>query len=425
MPARACTRGLTRRTADAEEIHVLFESRDGRSYLIDPEGNAVKTWPYTGWPTEMIPPELNGGRKGHVFVLGSQDIHVPAPLLEVDWDGKIVWQWGPQGASGQNHDLVRLANGNTLVISIVRHHVPGIRRRRPNPGHAGNADATTQLPEDLIDDQAILELTPGGDVIWQWLSCDHLAELGVDAVKRTEMSRPELRPGTKGPLNINDLQPLGPNKWYEGGDKRFNPENLMIDSREANFIAILDRHTGDVRWRMGPDFPASYDHSKRAFRGPLPRPIDSLSGLHDAHLIPEGLPGAGNILLFDNQAPSGIPPVFQNILPATRVLEIDPMSQEIVWQYDAAMSDQNVWDFYSAFAGSARRLNSGNTLICESMYGRIFQVTPDGNIAWEYVNPYEGKFTLHHESAGRSDSNWIYRAQPIQPEWLPLDDTTS
>ncbi len=52
-------------------------------------------------------------------------------------------------------------------------------------------------------------------------------------------------------LHINNLSVVGPNKWFDAGDKRFNPDNLLLDSRNANFIAIIDKHSGKVVWRLG------------------------------------------------------------------------------------------------------------------------------------------------------------------------------
>jgi hypothetical protein len=54
---------------------------------------------------------------------------------------------------------------------------------------------------------------------------------------------------------------LGPNKWFEAGDQRFNPDNILIDSREANFIVIIDKKTGKVVWSLGPDYPALADRA--------------------------------------------------------------------------------------------------------------------------------------------------------------------
>ena len=53
----------------------------------------------------------------------------------------------------------------------------------------------------------------------------------------------------------------------------------------------------------------------------------------DAHIIPEGLPGAGSLLLFDNQGEGGYPAVTLRVLPGSRVLEIDPVKDRVVWEY--------------------------------------------------------------------------------------------
>ena len=196
----------------------------------------------------------------------------------------------------------------------------------------------------------------------------------------------------------------------------------MIDSREGNFIAIVEKATGEVVWRMGPDYPAAYDFSRRDFNGECPRPVDSISGQHDAHMIPPGLPGAGNVLVFDNDGPAGLPQVYQKTFPGSRILEIDPVAREIVWQYDASRSGMPFWAFYSSFISSARRLPNGNTLICEGMHGRFFQVTREGEIVWEFVNPRYGEWSQHQMNLvnfGGREANWVFRAQPVPDDWLP------
>jgi hypothetical protein len=84
--------------------------------------------------------------------------------------------------------------------------------------------------------------------------------------------------------------------------QRFDPENILIDSREANFIVIVDKRSGKVVWRLGPDYPAQIRRHARAARA-----VDQILGQHDAHLIEPGLPGAGNLLVFDNQGEAGYP----------------------------------------------------------------------------------------------------------------------
>jgi hypothetical protein len=403
MPPSVFPSGVTiSDSAKAYHCFALFDGRDGRSYLVDMAGNDVNVWPYSGFPAKMIDPALNEGKRGHILCQGEDDTFSNDTLLEVDWNGDVVWRWregAPGGSARQNHDVSRLPNGNTLVLSKAARDVPGVH----------------DVP---FNDQPIYEVSPDGAVRWTWFPSDHLEALGIVGERKAHLFSPTRRPANY-ILVINDAQPVGPNRHHDAEDARFHPDNIVIDSREANFVAIVDRATGEIVWRIGPDFPASHDFSKRRFVGDLPRPVDSLSGPHDAHVIAEGLPGAGNILLFDNQGPAGLPQVNLGTFPGSRILEIDPLSKQIVWQFDASCHGAPFWMFHSSFVSSARRLPNGNTLICEGMHGRIFQVTREGEIVWEYINPHFGEWKSDRVFFGGRVANWIYRAQPIEPDWIP------
>jgi hypothetical protein len=386
--------------------YVLFSGSDNVTHLIDADGNEVHRWPYPGFPSGLIDPKLVHDQRGHVLVQyaaisGAATGAVPGQpalfrnrtIAELDWDGKVVWQWGPSapgGAAKQHHDWERLPNGNTLVLANLLHPVAGFR-----------------VPAVL--DDVVYEVTPAGDIVWKWVASEHLNELGLTP------SELQLVRNTKNPdyLHVNDMTALGPNKWFRAGDTRFNPDNVLIDSRNANFVIIIDKTTGHVVWRLGPDYPAVAKNQS------LPAPVDQLSGQHDARLIPDGLPGAGDLLLFDNQGEAGYPPVALNVNGGSRVLEINPVDKTIVWRYTAADSNREGWTFYSSFISDAQRLPNGNTFIDEGMNGRFFQVTPAGEIVWEYVSPYFGNSL----SAGGStiSSNAVYRAQPVPYDWVPAD----
>ena len=88
----------------------------------------------------------------------------------------------------------------------------------------------------------------------------------------------------------------------------------------------------------------------------------------------------GNILIFDNG----------NRREYSRIVELDPLTEEIVWQYQA----EEPSSFFAIWGGGNQRLPNGNTLITESTQGRAFEVTKDGEIVWEFYNPFrnvEGK----------------------------------
>jgi hypothetical protein len=407
--------GVTRYDpAKAYNGYVLFASPDAKTHLIDMNGNEVRRWDYQGFPSELLDPAVTGGVKGHVLVQLAAGANagtgeVPGAAIfdnktigELDWDGKVVWSWGgdqaPGGAARQHHDWKRLANGDTLVLANLPHAIPGFAQPK------------------VLDD-AIYEVTPKGEVVWRWVASEHLDELGFTP-EQLALVRASPSPDY---LHINDMKPVGPNHWFDAGDQRFAPDNIIVDSRNANFIIIIDRKSGHVAWRLGPNFEAKPrpEPGKTGAAPRTPRPVDQLSGQHDAQIIPEGLPGAGNLLVFDNQGEAGYPPVALGVNTGSRVLEIDPVSRQIVWSYSAETSGAAGWTFQSAFISNTRRLPNGDTFIDEGVNGRLFQVTPQGEIVWEYVSPYFGQTGVGGGAGQLVSSNWVYRAQPVPYDWAP------
>ncbi|MBI4283286.1 MAG: thioredoxin, partial [Chloroflexi bacterium] len=140
------------------------------------------------------------------------------------------------------------------------------------------------------------------------------------------------------------------------------------------------------------------------------------------HMIPRGLPGEGNILVYDNGgwagygAPNeGSPTGHRAALrDYTRVIEFDPITLAIVWQYPATIAGpsgmQARYSVYSPLMSSAQRLVNGNTLISEGNSARIFEVTREGKVVWEFVNPFQESETVFQS---------IYRAYRVPYDWVP------
>jgi hypothetical protein len=202
---------------------------------------------------------------------------------------------------------------------------------------------------------------------------------------------------------------LGPNRFYDQGDKRFHPDNIIVDARQLNIIWIIDKRTGRIVWKVGPDYAAT----------PELRKLGQIIGQHHAHMIPKGLPGAGNIMVFDNGGaagygspnPGSITGAGNAIRPNSRVLEFDPITLEIVWQYSSQTSGLDMTSFFSHYISSAQRLPNGNTLIDEGADGRVFEVTPEREIVWEYVSPFFSDM--------KELQNGVYRAYRVPYEWVP------
>lgn len=388
---------------------VLSPLRTDAAIVIDMNGRVVKSWPgynsSAGGPVRVLP----GG-----VVIGAAGAHPPhqesTALVERDFDGKVLWQYdqneqieveggGAKSALRQHHDWQRTdfpagyyspqfkpapLGARTLILTHRNHVVPKISGK-------------------MLEDDRLIEVRPDGKVVWEWLASDHVDEMGFDAEARAAIAR---APGVRNDrssfdwLHVNSMAYVGPNPWYDAGDKRFAPDNVIICSRQASFIAIIARD-GKIVWRMGPDYRSS----------PALAAIGQIIGQHNAHLIPPGLPGAGHLLVFDNGGSSGYgfpsPTSPDGSAPfaraGSRVLEIDPVTFKLVWSYSAAPGK-----FFSTNISSAQRLLNGNTLIDEGNGGRMFEVTTAGKIVWEYLYP---DFT--------GGANNVYRAYRIPYDWLP------
>src|SRR3954471_15254818 len=147
--------GVTRYDpSKAFNSYVLFAGSDKKTHLIDLNGNEVHQWPYNGFPSVFLDPQLTGGKRGHVLVqltgdTGGRNTGDSQSLREVDWDNKVIWQWGGAKAQDayatattstdassygteirQHHDWRRLPNGNTLVLINYVRPVTGFKAEK-------------------------------------------------------------------------------------------------------------------------------------------------------------------------------------------------------------------------------------------------------------------------------------------------------
>ena len=350
---------------------VLSPLRTQAVIVIDMNGNVVKRWDgyvnSAGGPARIFPDGIvmaaNGARPPHQESL---------ELVQRDFEGNLIWRFDRTeqittsdgktiSSARQHHDWQRedfpagyyspvfkpsIEGSNTLILTHKN-------RARPNVASAE------------LEDDRLIEVSPKSEILWEWVASDHIDELGFSAEARNAIKAAPSVNNARGSfdwLHVNSATYVGPNRWFDEGDKRFAPNNVIISSREASFIAIVGRD-GSIAWRIGPDFSASKEL----------RAIRQIIGQHHAHLIPKGLPGAGNLLVFDNGGASGYgfpnpnaPNGSGSFARAnSRVLEINPVTLELVWSYAGPK-------FYSSNISGAQRLANGNTLITEGASGRIF-----------------------------------------------------
>lgn len=402
--------------------YTVFQAKELGCLVVDMNGGEVKLWRgLHGFPNKLLPGGQVLGHSGERNTrYGMQDYR---DLIQVDWEGRVVWKFNayefiedpgeePQWMARVHHDYQREGNPVGYYVPGLDPMVEGGNTLLLGHKNLRNPAVTDKL---LLDD-VVYEVDWAGDTIWEWVCSDHFEAFEFDEAARNILFRdPNMRPcggGMGDWMHINSMSVLGPNRWHDAGDIRFHPDNIILDGRETNIIWIISKATGKVVWKVGPH----YD------RTPELRALGWIIGQHHAHMIPRGLPGEGNILVFDNGGWAGYgvpnpgsPTGTKNALrDYSRVLEFDPITLKIVWQYtpqEAGLvhpTDSN--RFYSPFISSAQRMPNGNTLITEGGGGRIIEVTADHERVWEYISPYWGKsFRM----------NMIYRAYRVPYDWIP------
>jgi len=335
------------------------QTDDGNVYLIDIEGRVAHQWkmPVRPGRAAVILPNGNLGYNGNHA--DSPEIY-PAWSL---WHGGDFYEATPEGEivwrfqdPTHHHDARWLANGHLLYAGCAP--VPaGFAERVPG--------GTAHGPDEVMYGDVIREVDRDGRLVWEWKAWEHLA--------------PEDFPIHPG---------FGRTHWPLVNGLDVTAEGLVLMSlRTTSGIVGIDRATGGVKLHIPPSV-LSHQHAPVALEN-------------------------GNVLAFDNgNFRTGKHVAF------SRVLEIDPASNEVVWQY----ADELVNAFYTAYMGSAQRLPNGNTHVTESATGRLFEVTPAGEVVWEYVIPWFAEYpdeAARKYVPGRQNSVFqTFRYTAAQLPWL-------
>ena len=388
--------GLLRNEPGASPGYTLFNLSGGDTvYLIDNAGLVVHRWDLA---------DVAGSAKllanGNLLVSGYGGRR-GGGVREIDLAGEVVWQYQH---GGQHHDFLQMPNGNVLLLSRQNKTAAEIIAGGGNPDFLPEGVETFRIP-------AVVEVRPtgpdSGEIVWEWSMWEHL-------VQEFDPAKPNYGAVADHPELIDLNYRLGrlailPNQQrpnvVHSNSLDYHPEldQVMISARNYSEVWIIDHSTttdeaagssegqsgqgGDLLYRWG---------NPRAYAGGTPGE-QYLFWPHTAHWIEPGLPGAGNILLFNNgnefprdrreysTVDEFIPPV------AGKGYRRDSAAYPPagpVWTYDAGA------DFYAPAQSGAQRLPNGNTLILDSARGAIIEVTAEGQEVWRYINPVTPDGTL-------------------------------
>ncbi len=308
--------------------YTLFSPAFGNvEYLIDMNGMVVHTWPVVHSQLAEILPN------GHL--LADDYGH---RLYELLPDGGQVWSW----EHNYHHDFSVQPDGK--IVALICKYEPVVEGYYV-PDHT---------PDHMRTD-VVVEISREGDILWSFSFSEHLEELCAASGLSLPVSYVGERPdgsvaeyGTADWAHTNTIEVL-PDTSLGRSDSRFRAGNLLFSFRALDIIGIIDREKEEMVWAWG---------------------LGELDGQHQPTMLADG-----NILIFDNGTYRGY----------SRAVEINPATGEIVWEYADGEH------FYSPYRAGVQRLPNGNTLICESDAGRIFEVTPDKEIVWDYYSPFMGQ----------------------------------
>ncbi|MBQ4913267.1 aryl-sulfate sulfotransferase [Maribacter sp. MMG018] len=406
-----------------ESGDATLTQQSDKTYLLDEKGKKVHEWKHNGYSPEasvayLLPNSqlLRTYSKHHWHKDKKFPVGATSTIELVDWEGNVLWDFTMSVAEKYSfhHDVEALPNGNILAI---RHNAFTVEEAK---AMGWNADLGKRAAYMITKDKTkknglvwmsnVLELKPNlvdgsTEIVWQWNSWDHL----VQNKYPKKQNFGNITDSGKIHINYLDLDkdvPYNVGQFFHLNTVDYNADLdlIMLSSPTYGEFWIIDHSTtteeaagstggkykkgGDIIYRWGND---------EAFGKDI-RDNSTLYWQHNVHWIPDGLPGAGNILIFNNgqrrtldgkfvkeTKTTGFGSTYSNILevklPMDETGNFNPNKKtKIVWSW---ANPDKTW-FYSPFMSGVQRLPNGNTIFNSAYDKYIIEVTPNGKKVEDY-----------------------------------------
>ena len=383
----------------AEGYALIAPMNDRRTYLVDRSGEVVHAW-----DSEYLP-----GRSAYLLEDGSllraartrpetafrRAGGLGGRLQKISWDGEILWDfWYSNDESVGHHDIEPLPNGNVLMLTWETVSAETGKKLGRDP---------KKMHENGLWNEVIMELKPkgteGAEPVWRWSALDHI-------VQDFDKNAPDYGVVSEHPELIDLNHVIREDEdWIHFNSIDFNPElnQILLSAHAFSELWVIDRSTtteeakaaaggkrgrgGDLLYRWGN--PRTYGRGSKKDQ--------KLFRQHDAQWIAKGLPGAGNILVFNNgwlrplieystveeiTAPVNSDGSYQRPKGKENAAAFGPKAP--LWHYEAPDKLQ----FYSQRISGVQRLANGNTLICSGSSGTLFEVQKDSTQVWQFRSPF-------------------------------------
>ncbi len=309
-------------------------------FLFDKNGDIINYW----------------SKKRMITLLPNGDIIASSAkkIGRYDWDDNIIWEKNIT----VHHDTELTGHGTVLTVT-----------------------KEVQIYQNRsVEFDVILELDlETGKEVYNYSTWEHFKEikkyyepieLDLDSshyIKPLEGVYHENYPGDYDYFHLNSVSVIGENK--NNKDFRFKKGNWLINFREIDLTLILDEESKEIVWSYGPG---------------------EVQKQHNPLMLKNG-----DIIIYDNGE--------KGKRNNTRIIEIDPITKEIVWEYDG--------DFFAEIVGTAQRLENGNTMITHGTAANVFEITSEGEKVWEFWTPNQ------HEKKPEP-SSYVYRAESYPKEYV-------
>jgi hypothetical protein len=406
--------------------YTLFAAK-GITYLIDMEGYVIKRWNIGTNPRLLDNGDLLDATRSDPSGFGG--------FRELDWDGNTVWEHTETRTNYfPHHDWTRIYNKKLRGYTTL--YIANKNVAREQALAAGADPANGSYTDAQMD--AIVEVDMSGNIVWEWWFFNHVIQ-DFDSTRLNYVGTGKTIADYPGRININ--MPGKPLKkdWLHCNSIDYSDslgqivinsvhgefyiidhDNTYLAGDAAGSIALAATSAGDFLYRFGD--PARYN------QGDPPSVLadwtasttgnKQIGGSHDVHWVKTGLPGAGNILIFNNAEYLfervsqsyifEVNPYYNASKVNTGAYVNPPAAGYYTWIYpnkdamkqNKLISNQVVWiycskndqSFFSTIGGSEQRFPNNNTLICSDSQGHLFEVTyGDGTtspqVVWEYINP--------------------------------------
>ena len=399
-----------------------FFAATGKTYLIDMEGYIINQW-NLGTNPHLLD-------NGDILDATKADPSGFSGFRQLDWNGNTIWEYTEKRSNYfPHHDWTRIYNkklGAYTTIYIANKNVPQAQALA-----SGANPASSSYNDGQMD--ALVEVDMNGKIVWEWWFFDHVVQ-DFDSTKLHYVGAGKTIASYPGKININMTGKPLKKDWLHCNSVDYNDslghivvnsvhgefyiidhDNTFIANDTAASIALAASTAGDFLYRFGD--PARYN------QGDPPSILadwtfsttgnKQIGGSHDVHWIKSGLPGAGNIQIFNNgeylfervsqSYIFEVNPYYNSSKVNTGAYVNPPTAGYYIWifpnkdamkqnklisnQVTKIYCSKNDQNFFSTIGGSEQRLVNGNLLICSDSQGHLFELANDSTIVWEYINP--------------------------------------